>query len=163
MLPGSKLTLMFATISAALALAPASALGQGGASAASSTSVPINESTFAKYLKATSNYVAYMKQHPGEANKEDAGDASISEAAKAVCEPRPGVQKAVAAAGLTCVQWMIMTAELVMTGNAAEMVKSGQKLASSDAVSPADIKFYNAHTAEIQRALQEISVANGSE
>jgi hypothetical protein len=153
MIATSKLALMIVTVAAAIVSAPARAGAQGG-------SVPINNSTFAKFTKASSNFASYMKQHPGDANLGDASYDNETEAAKAICGPRPGVQQAIAAGGLTCIQWVTLTAELEKAGSAAAMVKSGQKVPSEFGVSPADIDFYNRHTAEIKLALEEISAGN---
>jgi hypothetical protein len=159
----SKLALMVATLTAAIVSAPASAGAQGGASV-TVTRVPINTGTFAKFMKASSSFSTYVKQHPAEA--ENIGDSSYdnSEAtAKAICGPRPGVQKAVESAGLTCSQWVGITVELSKAGSAAAIIKAGQKVPSELGVPAADIDFYNAHTADIALALQEIGAATGSQ
>jgi hypothetical protein len=158
----SKLALMIATVSAAIVSASASARAQGGA-AVTVTRVPINNGTFAKFMKASSNFASYMKQHPAEADLGDSSYDSAVDAAKAICGPRPGVQKAVESAGLTCSQWVGITVELDKAGSAAAMVKSGQKVPPEFGVPSADIDFYNAHTADITLALQEISAGSGSQ
>ena len=159
----SKLALMIATLTAAIVSAPASAGAQDG-SYAIVTRVPINTGTFAKFMKASSSFASYMKQHPAEA--ENIGDSSYDNseaAAKAICGPRPGVQKAIESAGLTCSQWVALTVELNEAGSAAAMVKAGQKVPAELGVPSADIAFYNAHTADIALALQEISAGTGSQ
>ena len=162
MLAASKLALMIATVTATIVSGPASAGAQGGASDVV-TRVPINTGTFAKFMKASSNFASYMKQHPADA--ENIGDSSYDNseaAAKAICGPRPGVQKAVESAGLTCSQWVGITVELSKAGSAAAMVKAGEKVPAELGVPSADIAFYNAHTADIMLALQEIGAASGS-
>ena len=163
MLPASKLALMIVTASAAIVSTAAPGRAQGGKSAVTPTPVPINSSTFAKFMKASSNFAAYMKQHPADADLGDSAYDNANEAAKGICGPRPGVQQAIAAGGLTCVEWITLSAELQRAGSAAAIVKSGEKLPPEFAVSSADIDFYNKHTAEIQRALQEISAGTGSQ
>jgi hypothetical protein len=163
MLPSSKLALMIVTATAAIVTTAAPARAQGGSSAVTPTSVPINSGTFAKFMKASSNFAAYMKEHPADADLGDSSYDNANEAAKGICGPRPGVQQAIAAAGLTCVQWITLSAELQRAGSAAAIVKSGEKMPPEFAVSASDIDFYNKHTAEIQRALQEISAGTGSQ
>lgn len=160
MIAASKLALMIATLTAAMISAPASAGAQGGSSAAPPTPVPINSGTFAKFMKASSNFASYMKQHPAEANLGDASYDNETEAAKQICGPRPGVQKAIAASGLTCLEWVTLTTELEKAQSAAAMVKAGQKVPSEFGISAADIDFYNKHTADVKLGLQEVSVAN---
>jgi hypothetical protein len=163
MLAASKLALMVATVTAAIVSAPASAGAQGGANVVA-TRVPINTGTFAKFMKASSSFASYMKQHPADA--ENIGDSSYDnseDAAKAICGPRPGVQKAVESSGLTCSQWVGLTVELNKAGSAAAMVKAGQKVPAELGVPSADIDFYNAHTADITLALQEIGAGSGSQ
>jgi len=60
----SKLVLMIVTVTAVIVSAPAAALAQGGA-------VPINNGTFAKFVKASSNFASYMKQHPADSSLDD--------------------------------------------------------------------------------------------
>jgi hypothetical protein len=156
MIATSKLALMIVTVTAAIVSAPARAGAQGGP-------VPINSGTLAKFIKASSNFASYMKQHPADANLDDASYDNETEAAKAICGPRPGVKQAIAAGGLTCIQWVTLTAELEKAGSAAAMVKTGQKVPSEFGVSPADIDFYNKHTAEIKLALEEISAGNDTQ
>jgi hypothetical protein len=43
------------------------------------------------------------------------------------------------------------------------MVKAGQKVPAELGVPSADIDFYNAHTADIALALQEIGAGSGSQ
>ena len=163
MIVTSKLALMIATLTAAFISAPASAGAQGGASAASPAPVPINSGTFAKFMKASSNFASYMKQHPADANLGDASYDNETDAATQICGPRPGVQKAIAAGGLTCLEWVTLTTELEKAQSAAAMIKSGQKVPSEFGISPADIDFYNKHTADVKLALQEVSVASESQ
>jgi hypothetical protein len=160
MIATSKLALMIATLTAAFISAPAPADAQGGSSAASPTPVPINSGTFAKFMKASSNFASYMKEHPADADLGDASYDNETDAATQICGPRPGVQKAIAAGGLTCLQWVTLTAELEKAQSAAAMVKAGQKVPSEFGVSAGDIDFYNKHTAEVKLALQEISASN---
>jgi hypothetical protein len=163
MLATSKLALIIATATAAIASAAAPARGQGDASAVITTPVPINSGTFAKFMKASSNFAAYIKQHPADADIGDSSYDNADDAAKGICGPRPGVKQAIAAGGLTCLQWITLSAELQKAGSAAAIVKGGQKVPPEFAVSSSDIDFYNKHTAEIQRALQEISAGTGSQ
>ncbi|HEY2895673.1 MAG TPA: hypothetical protein VGJ12_00950 [Gemmatimonadaceae bacterium] len=159
----SKLALMMATLTAAIVSASASAGAQDDASV-TVTRVPINTGTFTKFMKASSSFASYVKQHPAEA--ENIGDSSYDNseaAAKAICGPRPGVQKAIESAGLSCSQWVGLTVELNKAGSAAAMVKAGQKVPAELGVPSADIAFYNAHTADITLALQEIGAATGSQ
>ena len=160
MIAVSKLALMIATVAAAMVSTSSPARAQGGASAASPPPVPINSGTFAKFMKASANFASYMKQHPSDANLGDASYDNETDAATQICGPRPGVQKAIAAGGLTCLQWITLTTELEKAQSAAAMVKSGQKVPSEFGVSSGDIDFYNKHTADIKLALQEVSVAN---
>ena len=162
MLATPKLALMIVTITAAVASAPATAGAQGGSSAASPTSVPINNGTFAKFMKASSNFASYVKQHPEDSTLDDSSYDNESEAAKAMCGPRPALQQAIAAGGLTCLQWITLAGELQKAGSAAAIVKGGEKLPPEFKVSASDIDFYNKHVAEIARALQEISAGNES-
>ena len=160
MIDTPKLALMFVIVTSAVVSAPASAGAQSGSSSAAVTPVPINSATFAKFMKASANFSSYMKAHPADADLGDASYDNEAEAAKAICDPRPGVKQAIAATGLTCSEWVTMTTELEKAGSAADMVKAGQKVPSEFGVSPADIAFYNAHTAEIKLALEEIGAAN---
>jgi hypothetical protein len=163
MLATSKLALMIVTATAAIVSTPAPARAQGGSSTGSSAPVPINSGTFAKFVKASSNFASYMKLHPADADLGDSAYDNASEAAKGICGPRPGVQQAIAAGGLTCVEWITLSAELQKAGSAAAIVKSGEKVPKEFAVSSSDIDFYNKHTAEIQRALQDISAGTGAQ
>jgi hypothetical protein len=159
MIATSKLALMIATLTAALISAPASAGAQGGSSAPPPTPVPINSGTFAKFMKASSSFASYIRQHPADATFGDSSDANETEAATQLCGPRPGVQKAVAAGGLTCLEWVTLTTELAKTQSAAAMVKSGEKVPPELGVSSADIDFYNKHAADVKLALQEAGSA----
>ncbi len=163
MIATSKLALMIATLTAAIISAPASAGAQGGSSAAPPTPVPINGGTFAKFMKAASNFASYMKQHPSEATLGDSSYDNETEAATQICGPRPGPQKAIAAAGLTCLEWVTLTTELERAQTAAAMVKVGQRVPSELGISVADIDFYNKHTADVKLALQEVSAASESQ
>jgi hypothetical protein len=155
----SKLALMITTLTAAFIVAPAPAGAQGGSSAAPPTPVPINSGTFAKFMKASSSFASYIKQHPAEATFGDSSYDDETQAAKSICGPRPGLQKAIAAGGLTCLEFVTLTTELAKTQSAAAMVKAGEKVPSELGVSSADIAFYNKHTADVQLALQEASSA----
>jgi hypothetical protein len=159
MIARSKLALMIATLTAAFILAPAPASAQGGSSAAPPTPVPINSGTFAKFMKASSSFASYIKQHPADATFGDSSYDNETEAAWEICGPRPGVQKAIAAGGLTCLEWVTLTTELAKTQSAAAMVKIGEKVPPELGVSSADIDFYNKHTADIKLALQEAGSA----
>jgi hypothetical protein len=159
MIATSKLALMIAAVTAAFILVPAPAGAQGGSSAAPPTPVPINSGTFAKFMKASSSFASYIKQHPAEATFGDSSYDDETQAAKSICGPRPGLQKAIAAGGLTCLEFVTLTTELAKTQSAAAMVKAGEKVPSELGVSSADIAFYNKHTADVQLALQEASSA----
>ena len=159
MVATSKLALMIATLTAAFIVAPVAADAQGGSSAAPPTPVPINSGTFAKFMKASSSFASYIKQHPADATFGDSSYDNETEAAKQICGPRPGVQKAVAAGGLTCLEWITLTTELAKTQSAAAMVKAGEKVPPELGVSSADIDFYNKHTADVQLALKEAGSA----
>jgi hypothetical protein len=159
MIATSKLALMIATLTAAFISVPPSVGAQGSASAAPPTPVPINSGTFAKYMKASSSFASYIKQHPADATFGDSSYDNETEAATQICGPRPGVQKAVAAGGLTCLEWVTLTTELAKTQSAAAMVKSGEKVPPELGVSSADIDFYNKHAADVKLALQEAGSA----
>ena len=160
MMASSKLALMIVTVAAAIISAPALARAQNAKSAETPTLVPINSGTFAKFMKASSNFASYVKQHPDKKDLDDAEFENASDAATAICGPRPGVKAAIAAAGLTCTEWVTLTVELFKAGSAAAMIKAGQKVPPELAVSPGDIAFYNSHTADITVALQEIKATN---
>lgn len=159
----SKLALMIVTVAAAIVSAPALARAQDAKSTETPTPVPINNTTFAKFMKASSNFATYVKQHPDEKDIDDAEFDNASEAATAICGPHPGVKAAIAAGGLTCTEWVTLTVELFKAGSASAMIKAGQKVPPELAVSASDIAFYNAHTADIQVALQEIKATNDTQ
>ena len=159
MIATSKLALMIATLTAAIISAPAPAGAQGGSSAPPPTPVPINSGTFAKFMKSSSSFASYIKQHPADATFGDSSYDDETQAAKSICGTRPGVQKAIAAGGLTCLEFVTLTTELAKTASVAAMVKAGEKVPPELGVSSADIDFYNTHTADVQLALKEAGSA----
>lgn len=160
MIAVSKLVPMIALVAAAMVSAPAFAGAQDDASAAVKVRVPINNSTFAKFKKASANFAAYVKQHPDDKDIGDTEFDNSSEAATAMCGPRPGLKAAIAAGGLTCTEWVSLTVELFQAASADAMIKAGQKVPPELGVSPADIAFYGAHAADIQVALKEVKATD---
>jgi len=155
--------ILITAVGALLAIgAPDLARAQGGS--ARPTPFPLNNGNFANYTKASDNLAAYMKQHPGDARV--GGNESYDNAdaaAKAMCDPHPGVKQAIASGGLSCSEYITFTMELEKIAGVAPLAKIGHPMPAGMGISPSDIEFYNQHTPEIKRVLAEIGAGDDAQ